>query len=55
MGKYLLFWKFDQTKIPVDSRGCGEALYEQIEMHNQAVEKGIIKKWENLFANTMDI
>jgi hypothetical protein len=55
MGKYLLFWKFDRTKIPVDSQGCVKALCEQIEMHNQAVEKGIIKKWGNLFVNTMDI
>jgi hypothetical protein len=24
-------------------------------MHNQALEEGIIKKWGDLFVNTMDI
>jgi hypothetical protein len=45
----------DRTKIYANSKECLKALYEQIETHNQTVEKGIIKNWGNLFVNTMDI
>ena len=55
MREYLLLPEFDRTKIPVDPKECVKALCEQITMHNQYVEKGIIKNWGSLFMNTMDI
>ena len=54
MGKYLLLWEFDRTKIPVDPKERGEGLCMQTNMFKQDIEKGIIKDWGDLFVNTMN-
>ncbi len=45
MGKYLLLWEIDQTKIPIDpkERGAGWGLL--MAMVRQDIEKGISKDW----------
>ena len=45
MGKYLLLWEIDQTKIPIDpkERGAGWGLL--IDMVKKDIEKGLIKEW----------
>ena len=45
MGKYLVLWEVDQTKIPVDpkERGAGWGLL--MAMVRQDIEKGLVKSW----------
>ena len=45
MGKYLLLWEVDRTKIPIDpkERGAGWGLL--MAMVRQDIEKGISKDW----------
>ena len=45
MGKYLLLWEVDRTRIPIDpkERGAGWGLL--MAMVRQDIEKGISKDW----------
>ncbi len=45
MGKYLLLWEIDRTRIPIDpkERGAGWGLL--MAMVRQDIEKGISKDW----------
>ena len=43
MGKYLVHWEMDQTKIPIDPKERGEAWGMLMAMVRQDVEKGIVK------------
>jgi len=43
MGKYLIHWEMDQTKIPIDPKERGEAWGMLMAMVRQDVEKGIVK------------
>ena len=43
MGKYLIHWEMDQTKIPIDPKERGEAWGMLMAMVRQDTEKGIVK------------
>ena len=45
MGKYLVLWEVDQTKIPVDPKQRGEGWSFLMAMVRQDMEKGITKDW----------
>jgi len=45
MGKYLLIWEFDRTRIPVDIKERGTGLNMLMEMVKQDIKKGLIKGW----------
>ena len=45
MGKYLITWKVDQSKIPVDPKQRGEGWGLLIAMVTQDLEKGIMRDW----------
>ena len=43
MGKYLLLWEIDQTKIPIDPKERGDGWGLLMAMIRQDIEKGITK------------
>jgi hypothetical protein len=43
MGKYLLLWEIDQTKIPIDPKERGDGWGLLMAMVKQDIEKGITK------------
>jgi hypothetical protein len=43
MGKYLVLWEIDQTKIPIDPKERGDGWSLLMAMVNQDIEKGITK------------
>jgi hypothetical protein len=45
MGKYLLFWEIDTTKIPVSPKERGAGWSALMEMVKQDIKKGLIKDW----------
>ena len=45
MGKYLVLWEADQTKIPIDPKERGSAWGMLMAMVRQDIEKGITKDW----------
>jgi len=45
MGKYLLLWEVDRTRIPVNPKERGTAFLPFIEMVKQDIKKGLIKDW----------
>ena len=45
MGKYLLLWELDNTRIPIDPKERGEAYGLFMAMVRQDIEKGITKDW----------
>ncbi|MFH1241830.1 MAG: hypothetical protein V1689_05645 [Pseudomonadota bacterium] len=45
MGKYLVLWEVDQTKIPIDPKERGEGWSFLMAMIRQDIEKGITKDW----------
>ena len=45
MGKYLLLWEFDRTKIPVDPKERGIEFKMLMKVIRQDIEKGILKDW----------
>ena len=45
MGKYLLLWEIDTTKIPLSPKERGTGWSAQIEMIKQDIKKGLIKDW----------
>ena len=45
MGKYLILWEVDQTKIPMDPKERGEGWGMLMAMVRQDIEKGITKDW----------
>jgi hypothetical protein len=45
MGKYLVLWEVDQTKIPMDPKERGEGWGMMMAMVGQDLEKGITKEW----------
>jgi hypothetical protein len=55
MENYLSLGEIDSAKISVSPKEQGKALYMQVEKSNQDINKGIIKDWGNLFADTTDI
>ena len=45
MGKYLVLWEIDPTKIPIDPKERGEGWGMLMAMVRQDFEKGILKDW----------
>jgi len=45
MGKYLVLWEVDQTKIPIGPKERGEGWSFLMAMIRQDIEKGITKDW----------
>jgi hypothetical protein len=45
MGKYLLLWEIDTTKIPVNPKERGAGWYALMEMVKQDMKKGFTKDW----------
>ncbi len=45
MGKYLMLWEVDPTKVPIDRKERGSGWSALIEMTKQDIEKGIVKEW----------
>ena len=45
MGKFLLLWELDRTKIPVSPQERGVGWGALIDMVKQDIEKGTLKDW----------
>jgi hypothetical protein len=45
MGKYLVLWEVDQTKIPIDPKERAGGWSLLMAMIRQDIEKGITKEW----------
>jgi hypothetical protein len=45
MGKYLMLWEIDATKVPVSPKERGAGWSALIEMVKQDIKKGQIKDW----------
>lgn len=45
MGKYLVLWELENTRIPIDPKERGEAYGLFMAMVRQDIEKGITKDW----------
>lgn len=45
MGRFLLLWEADETKIPIDPTARRESWLAACEMVKQSFESGIIKDW----------
>jgi hypothetical protein len=45
MGKYLLLWEVDHTKVPVNPKERGVGFNMLLEMVKQDMKKGITKDW----------
>ena len=45
MGKYLLLWELDRTKIPVDLKERGVEFNMLMKTIKQDIKKGILKDW----------
>ncbi|MBW2053447.1 MAG: hypothetical protein JRI85_14585 [Deltaproteobacteria bacterium] len=45
MGKYLVLWEVDQTKIPMDPKERGAGWGALMAMVRQDLEKGNVKDW----------
>ena len=45
MGKYLLLWEMDQTRIPIDPKERGTGWKALMDMVKQDIEKGILQDW----------
>lgn len=43
MGKYLLLWEIDPTRVPVDRKERAAAWGSQIELVKQDIQKGLTK------------
>jgi hypothetical protein len=45
MGKYLLLWEIDRTKLPVSPKERGAGWNALMEMVKQDMKKGLLKDW----------
>ncbi len=45
MGKYLVLWEVEQTRIPVDPKERKDAWSLLMAVVSQDIEKGIVKDW----------
>ena len=45
MGKYLVLWEVDQTKIPISPQERGAGWGALIEMVKEDLKKGMMKDW----------
>ena len=52
MGKYLVLWEIDRTKIPVDPKERGDGWSLLMAVVRQDIEKGIVKDWGSFVGDT---
>ena len=45
MGKYLVLWEMDRSKIPVDAKERGAAWTLLLDMIKKDMQAGVIKDW----------
>ena len=45
MGKYLLLWELDQTKIPISPQDRANGWSPMLDMVKEDLEKGSLKDW----------
>ena len=45
MGKYMLLWELDTTRLPVSPKERGTTSLPMVEMVKQDIKKGITKDW----------
>jgi len=45
MGKYLMLWEVDQTKIPIGPQERGSGWGPLLDMVKEDLRKGILKEW----------
>ena len=45
MGKYLLLWELDHTKIPISPQERGTGWSPMLDMVKEDLEKGVLKDW----------
>ena len=45
MGKYLLLWEMDTSKVPISPKERGTAWSPLVDMVKQDIEKGRMKDW----------
>ena len=45
MGKYLLLWEIDETKVPISPQERGAGWSALIDMVKQDIKKGMTKDW----------
>ena len=45
MGKYLLLWEIDRTRLPVSAKERGAGWNALMEMIKQDIKKGLVKDW----------
>lgn len=45
MGKYLVLWEVDQSRVPVDAKEKGAGWGALLEMVKQDIKAGITKDW----------
>jgi len=45
MGKYLILWEMDTSKVPISAQDRGTAWNPMVDMVKQDIEKGRIKDW----------
>lgn len=45
MGKYLVLWEVDPTRVPIDPKERGSAWLAMAEMVKQDMKKGLAKDW----------
>jgi len=45
MGKYLLLWEVDRTKVPVNPKERMAGWNVLLEMFKQDIKKGLVKDW----------
>ena len=52
MGRYLLLWEADETKIPLDPTVRRESWLAACEMVKKDIERGLVKDWGVLLGQT---
>jgi hypothetical protein len=52
MGKYLVLWEVDQTKIPIDPKERGDGWGFLMAMIRKDIEKGLTKDWGSFVGET---
>jgi len=52
MGKYLVLWEIDQTKIPVDPKERKDTWSLFMAVVRQDIEKGIVTDWGGFIGET---
>ena len=52
MGKYLVLWEVDQTKIPIDPKERGDGWAFLMAMIRKDIEKGLTKDWGSFVGET---